>query len=467
MKTYLSFKNLRLSFLILVKLLKRNAANFISILLAILITIFVQYKFALFYNPNTISLGFIGTYQEHDLPLEVTRLLSQSLVEADVAGRFKGKLLKGWEINKDVTVFMLKLKDNLKWADDSLLKAADLELAMPDLAIKNLDDKTIQITLKEAYSPFPSLLTKPIFKKGALIGTGPYRITLIEKSRIFITKIELQSNDPKLPKISIRFYPNEKVAVTGFNLGEVQALFALSNAKNFTDNTQVSLLQKTDYTRIVSILFQTKDKMLSSRSLRQALSFITPKIEGEVEADNPYPPFFWAYNKDSKKYLANEEEAESALERAKSSMPENKLNEEIILTATPNLEGVGKKVISKWQKLGINAKLRVESGIAQNFQALLITQEIPRDPDQYFLWHTTQEKTNLTKYDSKRADKNLEDGRKLFSEEDRKAKYFDFQKTLLEDSPAIFLYFPKYNIVYLKKTKHVLDQVLNLHILGN
>ncbi|MBI2600172.1 hypothetical protein HYW43_04625 [Candidatus Daviesbacteria bacterium] len=449
------------------KLLKRNKENLFVTLAVISIAVFAQYKFQLFYNPNTITLGFIGTYQEHDLPLEVTRLLSQSLVEVDLNAHLKGKLLYGWEVNNDATVFKLKLRDNLSWVDGLPIQAADLEIGIPNLDIKNLDGKTVQITLKDAYSPFPSLLTKPIFKKGTLTGTGPYKITRLEKSRIFITKIELQPNDPKLPKIFIRFYPNEKVAATGFNLGEVQALFAFSNPKTFNGNTQVSLLQKVDFGKIVSILFQTKDAMLSSRSLRQALSFVTPKIEGEIVADNPYPASFWAYNPDSKKYLSNMDEAKEALDRAKSSLPEDKLKEEIILTATSNLEEVGNKVVGEWKKLGLNAKLRVESGVAQNFQALLITQSIPQDPDQYFLWHATQEKTNLTKYDSKRADKDLEDGRKIISEEERKTKYFDFQKTLLEDAPAVFLYFPKYNIAYLKKAKPALDQVLNLHILGN
>ena len=83
-------------------------------------------------------------------------------------------------------------------------------------------------------------------------------------------------------------------------------------------------------------------------------------------------------------------------------------------------------------------------------------------PDQYYLWHATQTKTNLTKYDSKRVDKDLEDGRKTVKEEDRKVKYFDFQKTILEDAPAAFLYFPKYNILYLKKSEPLLNKILTL-----
>lgn len=452
----------RLWFLIGSAFLKRYKLGLTFSLLIVLFFLFAQLKYQSFYNPNTITLGFIGTYQEHDLPFEVTRLISQSLVEEDEQGRIKGNLVSGWQTNNDATEFKFKLQDELKWVDGSPIQSKEIEFAIANTEVSYPETQVIQFNLKEPYSPLPSLLVKPILKKGSMLGTGPYRIKKIEKSRIFITKIELESSDKSLPTISIRFYPNEKVAITGFNLGEVQALFGFSNPRTFSDNPQVVLKQEVDDTKIVSILFDTGDATLSNRSLRQALSYITPKMEGEEEANNPFPPFYWAYDKTAKKYLSNPEEAKEALERAKSNLPEEKLKEELILTATPNLEGIGQIVINSWKQLGLDVKLRVESGIAQNFQALLITQSIPVDPDQYFLWHATQTKTNLTKYDSKRVDKDLEDGRKIIIEDERREKYYDFQKTLLEDAPAVFLYFPKYNIAYLKKKEKLLDKILNL-----
>ncbi len=460
MKKNFNLRIFKLWILIGIEILKRNRVGLILGFVAILLIIFAQFKFKLLYHQNSITLGFIGTYQEHDLPKEVTKLLSQSLVEEGVDGRIHGSLVSGWDTNNDATIFKFKLKDGIKWIDNSPIKAKDLEFAIPNVEITTPDDKTIQFNLKESYSPLPSLLTKPVFKKNSLIGSGPYRISKIEKSRIFITKIELTSLDSNLPTIFIRFYPSEPVAITGFNLGEVQTLLGFSNPKTFLNNPTIALKQRVDYSKIVSILFNTTT--LSNRSLRQALAFKTPKIENEQLANNPYPPFSWGYNPDSKKYLSNPNEAQAALERAKTTIPDEKLKAELILTTTPNLEDVGKSIVNSWKDLGLDAKIRIESGIAQNFEALLITQSIPFDPDQYFLWHATQTKTNLTKYDSKRVDKDLEEGRKIITEEDRKTRYFDFQKTLLEDAPAIFLYFPKYNIAYLKKKESLLNKILSL-----
>lgn len=455
----MNLRKIRLPVLIAWHYVKRNRKLILGVSLLVIILMSLQLRFHFFSSPSAIRIGLVGTYQEHDLPKELTELASVGLVKIDQDGRVKQNLVDEWEANNDATEFKFKLKENLRWFDNTLVKASDLEFNIPNTEVSFPDDKTIQFKLKEPYSPLPSLLTKPVFKKGTLLGIGPYRITKIEKSRIFITKITLQANDPKLPEIYVRFYPNESVAVTGFNLGEVQALLGLSNPKLLTTNSLIGAKQKTDYSKIVTILFQTQDLLLKNRSLRQALAYQTPEIKGEEVANNPYPSNSWVYNSDSKKYLSNSKEAKAALERAKSNLPDDKLNSELILTATPNLEEVGKIVVAAWKDLGFDAKVRVESGIPQNFQALLITQSIPVDPDQYFLWHATQVKTNLAKYDSKRVDKDLEDGRKLTAEDERRAKYFDFQKTLLEDAPAVFLYFPKYNVVYLKKVESFLDQV--------
>lgn len=425
--------------------------------------ILLQFKFNLFYDTNVLRIGLIGTYQEHDLPTEVTRLISKSLISFDDSGRVKPNLIKGWETNNDATEFKFKLNENLHWSDGTPVLASDIPFSIPNTEISYPDGNTIQFNLKESYSPLPSLLTRPIFKNGTLTGLGPYKITKIEKSRVFITKIILKSSDPNLPDVQIRFYPNEKVAITGFNLGEVQSIMGVSSTKPFSGNPKVSFKAETDFTKIVTILFQTTDPLLSNRSLRQALSYITPKIANELEANNPYPPTFWAYDPKAKKYLSNSKEAGEAFERAKTMLPKDKLNAEIILTTTPNLEDVGRVVSESWKKLGFDMKLRVESGIPQNFQALLITQSIPKDPDQYFLWHATQTKTNMSKYDSKRVDKDLEDGRKVIDETERKSLYFDFQHTLMEDAPAVFLYFPKYNVVYTKRVKNNLEKILGIN----
>lgn len=453
-------KSLKIGLLILVYSLKRKWKILAVILTSLVLTLFAQYKFQIFSTQPVLSQGLVGTYQEHDLPPEVTKLLSSSLVEFDQQGRPVAKLASSWEVNKEATVFKFTLGDDLRWVDGSAVKSFDLELALPNVEVSFPNEKVVELRLKESYSPLPSLLTKPVFKKGTLMGTGPYKISKIEKSRIFITKIVLEPTDGELPKLIARFYPNEKTAAVGFQLGEVQALLGTSNFQPKNNNPQADFKQVTDLTKIVTVLYNTKDPLLGNRSVRQALSYIVPEPEHEEVASNPLPKFSWAYDPNSKKYMNDTKEAKEALGRAKASLSNDAFKKELILTSTPYLEEIGKVVVSAWKSLGFDAKLRIESGIPQNFQALLITQSIPVDPDQYFLWHSTQEKTNFTKYSFARVDKDLEDARKIVDEGERKSKYLDFQKALLEDAPALFLYYPKYNVYYLKKAKSTLEQVL-------
>ena len=172
--------------MIVVEYLKRNKFWFAWTASILIILVILQVEFKLFYPPNIIRVGLVGTYQEHDLPEEVTNLTSTGLVQADSEGRIKPNLVTGWEVNNDATELKFKLRDDLRWIDNTMLKSTDLEFNIPDTSISFPDERTIQFNLKESYSALPSLLTKPIFKKGTLVGVGPYRITKIEKSRIFI-----------------------------------------------------------------------------------------------------------------------------------------------------------------------------------------------------------------------------------------------------------------------------------------
>jgi peptide/nickel transport system substrate-binding protein len=73
--------------------------------------------------------------------------------------------------------------------------------------------------------------------------------------------------------------------------------------------------------------------------------------------------------------------------------------------------------------------------------------EVTVDPDQYNLWHSLQKEypnLNLSGYEFSRVDILLEDGRREIDKEQRKEEYALFQKYLMDDMPAIFLYRPSY-----------------------
>jgi len=152
------------------------------------------------------------------------------------------------------------------------------------------------------------------------------------------------------------------------------------------------------------------------------------------------------------------------------SVPKQRLN--IELTTAVQFQRDAESIEAQWEELGkvaavacrqskdtnkndcpnleIDVQLKVSNAPdIHNFQALLVAQQIPPDPDQYFLWHSTQQ-TNFMRYLNPHVDKLLEDGRKLLDRKERRDAYLDFQQILAEDSPAIFLRHP---IVYTIKRR--------------
>lgn len=414
----------------------------------------------LYYQPILISEGVIGIYGRNNLPYAIASLISEPLVKLDESGNPQPNLVEGWQVNNDATIYTFKLKDNLFWHDGTPVKSENLKFNLQDVEVFYPDDKTIKFKLADSFSPFPTFLTSPIFKENSLVGLGKFKVIREEFTKRVITKLILapaSSKDKNLGAISVRFYPDEKTALTAFELGEVDALFGVLETNNMKNYPSIKIKQVSSFDKLTAVFYNVEDNNLSDKNLRRALNCAMPEIIEESQAKTSIPPFSWAYNGETKTCKNDKESAKSYLDKVQDGK-----NRAITLTTIPALAPLGEKIIQSWKQIGIEALLRVESGIPQNFQALLITQPIPSDPDQYALWHSTQTKTNLSNYSFARVDKDLEDARKTNDLKIRKEKYFDFQKILAEDIPASFLYFPKLNIIYREKIETRLQKVLPL-----
>lgn len=402
----------------------------------------------------SITEGISGVYTKSSLPAVVGNFISSPLVEVDKSGIAVPKLAASWQVNNDATVYTFRLRDNLYWSDGVKVKAEDIKFDLADVSVKYLDDKTIEFSLNEPFSPFPTLLNKPVFKGEGLVGIGGMQVKSISFNNDLVSKMVLVDEKRKLPEVIVRFYPDEKTLRVAFELGEVQAMVGVADASLISTSKLYGLKQLLVHNKITGIFYNTKDALLSDKNFRLALSLATPDVPNEEGAITFLPDSSWAFNDKTRDVSFSLDKAKTFLDKV------NQRRGQLSLTATPNLASLGEKIVFSWNKLGLNAVLRVESGIPQNFQALLISQPIPQDPDQYGLWHSTQTKTNLSHYSSPRVDRDLEEARKSVDHDLRKSMYQDCQKVLLDDSPATFLYFPKLNIVYRKKVDRQLNQIL-------
>ena len=134
---------------------------------------------------------------------------------------------------------------------------------------------------------------------------------------------------------------------------------------------------------------------------------INKKNLGE-RALSPISPDSWAYNPQVKDYLFDLQKASEILKDLPSDVGKTK----VTLITTPELLTTAEKIGRNWSEIGIETSVVISSFVPSEFQAYLTVLDIPTDPDQYSLWHSTQTTTNISKYVSPRIDKLLEEGRK-------------------------------------------------------
>jgi peptide/nickel transport system substrate-binding protein len=405
---------------------------------------FLIYHFLNLKQEKIEKIGLVGKFTLNELPLEIQRLISDGLTQVSNDGSPQPSLAVSWEIKNDGKEYFFTLKDDLFWQDGKPVLATDISLHFSDVATLVVDQKTIKFQLKEAFSPFPVVASRPIFKKG-LIGTGEYKVKSIKRNGEIIEKLVLVpvKDKTKAQKI-FRFYPTEETARIGFKLGEVNQLEEIVLPEDLSGWKNVEVSPEIKEDRFVAVYFNTDYSQLGDKATRQALAYAIEK-KFENRALNSFNPASWAYNKDVKPYEYDLENAKKLLESQNDSETQEPLKE-IELSTFSSLLSTAEEIKKDWEALGITTKIKVVSFPSEDFQALLATQEIPSDPDQYLFWHSTQT-TNISHYKSPKLDKLLEDGRKNLNQEERKTIYLDFQRFLVEDTPVAFLFHPTvYNL---------------------
>jgi len=249
--------------------------------------------------------------------------------------------------------------------------------------------------------------------------------------------------------LSYRFYPSLANAWLGFRLGEVDRLENLPT-NPLTDRWQkrINLTSQINNQAYTALIFNQNHPLLADKTLRQALAYGLEQKSASPQnrALSPISPDSWAYNPKVKTYEFSPQQAKEMFAKfSQEATVSGRL--ELTLGTSEAFLNQAEKIAASWESvLDIQTNVKVVSAIEPDWQILLIYHEIPDDPDQHALWHSTQD-TNISHYSDLKIDKLLEDGRRTLDMSKRKEIYQDFQRFLAEDLPAIFLEHPVvYNI---------------------
>lgn len=393
------------------------------------------------------TVGIVGAYTVDTLPPVVLSKVSRGLTYVASDYTVKPDLAKSWEIKNDGKTYVFHLKNNVYFSDGTKFSSDEITYNFSNVDISKPNKDTIIFNLKSSYSPFLVTVSRPIFKDG-FVGIGSYRVRSLNLNGSFVQSIELVSTQGG-KEILYQFYATEDAVKTAYMLGDIDEINELSGT-NFQNKDMltfkgVSSFKSTNYTNLVTLFYDTNDKDLSDKKLREALAYTMPDkfIQGERNY-GPFPPTSWVNNYGLTTYNQDFEHAKSLLDSSATATNTSTLTFQ--LQTLPQYKDLADQIKDLWQKIGIKTNIKVVDAFPTDFQIFLGDFNVSKDPDQYTLWHSSQE-NNITNYKNLRIDKLLEDGRQTVDMSQRGKIYSDFQKYLLDDPPATFLYFPyQYNL---------------------
>ena len=381
-------------------------------------------------------IGIEGRYTIDDLPSEISQKISLGLTTlSDHQKPELSKLVKSLEIENDNKDYIFTLNDNINWTSGRKFTAYDINYQIPGLSITPLSTYSVKISSETEFSPLLSFLTQPLIKSN-FDGLGDYSVSEITYQEGYIKTINLKPKNKNQNSIRYHFYFSQDDVINAYKIGNVDIIKINSLPAELTNwgKTKISKEIETNE-KYVAVFINTQK--ISNKQIRQALAYATPKGDKNERCLGPISPNSWAYYPSVKEYSLNKT-------RAKELIGEEKIDNINLNINDRELLPLAEEIKTAWQEtLGITVSITIENQINfDDYDTLLTYGAITNDPDQYLFWHSTQTNTNITKLNSPRIDKLLEEGRQSTDQIERKTIYQDFQTYLLEDSPAIFLYYP-------------------------
>ncbi len=262
-------------------------------------------------------LGEIKTmnplYASNNAEKTLGKLLFADLVSPDSSGHSKGELAKSVKMDNTGKVWTVTLRDKIFWSDGEPIVADDIVYTanlikdtsakttisadFSHVAIKKIDDKTVEFTLPSTYVDFMDTLEFPLVPEHILgkispalvyessfstqpIGSGPFVLnamqagtaTSLNKQTVYLNRNEKYfMDDAKLDTFTVKTYKSREDIIEAMNASDVTATaeLGLDSSEKLRGgiSSRESLLNGGVYA-----FLNTKGDNLSNKVLRQAIS---------------------------------------------------------------------------------------------------------------------------------------------------------------------------------------------------
>jgi peptide/nickel transport system substrate-binding protein len=428
-----------------------------------------------------------------------------SLLKYDENLEFEGDLAESWEVSKDYKTIRFNLKPQKKWSDDHPITCKDVlftwkAVTHPDTrtpygsdyqlvsSAECTNDYQFIAKYNEPYAPaletWASLhiLPEHLLKNEDInntyfslnpVGSNYYALD----SWVTGQQLKLKANpnaihgkpliDNKvsriIPDLSSQFMELIAGNIDLMSINPIQYSRVFPNRSELNNKINLYKEMGNGYTYFG---FNLNKKPFDDINIRKAISYAIDRqeiIDGVLlglgeEITSPYKPGTYWENKNIKKLSFNPQKAKELLEKSGYRLNNNiyekdgiPLSFEILTNQNKQREMTAVLIQRRLQDIGIDVSIRVIEWASfvnrfiktGEFQAVVLGWSLSLDPDQYSIWHSSQQgpgQFNFIGYSNKTVDDLLEKGRRELNKEKRKAIYDEFSSILYEDQPIVYLY---------------------------
>jgi peptide/nickel transport system substrate-binding protein len=432
--------------------------------------------------------------------------LFNTLIKFDQNFNFEPDLAESWVISSDHKTITFNLKKGKTWADGAPINCADVLFTWQKVVDPNtrtpygsdyllvkkancINDHQFSATYEKPYAPaletwaslhiLPSHILKDedindTFFSRNPIGSSYYKLD----SWITGQQIKLKSNDKSIngkplidekisriiPDLSSQFMELVANNIDLMNINPIQYSRVFPARPELNKNINLYKEMGNGYTYLG---FNLNKKPFNQPEVRKAISLAINKqeiIDGVLlglgeEITSPYKPGTFWENNSIKKIEFNPSEAKKILEDLGYKLNERKIYEkngiplafEIITNQNKQREMTAVLIQRRLLDIGIDVSIRVIEWASfvnrfiktGEFQAVVLGWSLSLDPDQFSIWHSSQQgpgQFNFIGYSNKKVDRLLENGRRELNKIKRKEIYDEFSSILYDEQPIIYLY---------------------------
>ena len=429
------------------------------------------------------------------------------LIKYDKNLELAPEIAEKWTISSDQKTITFYLKKNLKWSDGRDLTSDDVLFTWKLVTDDNtrtpygsdykLVDKaevpdlhTFRVVYKKAYAPaLDSWATLQILPKHILkdedinrtffsrkpVGSSYYKLANWVNGEKLTLEASSSSvmGEPNISKLTSRFIPDtssqflELIAdnIDLMNINPIQFARVIPSRPDLKNKLALYKELGNSYTYLG---FNSKRSPFNDIRVRQAINYALDKQEvidgvllglGEPVASPYKPGTRWSdrvlhpypYDKNMALKLLHEAGFNDTNHDGILEKDGKPFAFEILTNQNKQREMTAVLIQRRLKDVGIDVKIRViewASFVNQfiktsDFDAVILGWSLSLDPDQYNIWHSSQQKPgqfNFIGYSNKEVDQLLEEGRTELNPDKREKIYHAFSKILLRESPIVYLY---------------------------